>query len=118
MSPRKRLDELEAAARKLGFAVRVEKGRFRGGRCTVGGERVIMLNKRHDAEARFVILAESLRGTPLDTVYLTPAVREALRDAWATLDARAQRAEASQAPSGAGAASEVPADTTPAHADR
>jgi hypothetical protein len=89
MNTEKVVEELEGAARKLGYEVRVEKGNFRGGRCTLGGEAVIMLNRRHIPDVRLAVLAESLRGTAIDTVYLTPAVRRALEDAWAAADAAA-----------------------------
>ena len=43
-----------------------------------------MLNKRQPAEARLAILAESLRSLPVDTVFMRPAVREALESSWET----------------------------------
>lgn len=89
------IDELEQAARQLGFEVRTEKGNFRGGRCTVDGESIIVLNKRHLPETRLRVLAAALRDAAIDTVYLKPAVREALEDAWDAHDARL--AEASHA---------------------
>ena len=53
----------------------------------MGGEELIMLNKRHQPETRLVVLAEALRDAPLDTIYMKPAVRQALEDTWAQLDA-------------------------------
>jgi len=76
------IEELKQAARQLGLEVRAEKGNFRGGRCTVDGETIVMLNKRHLPETRLRVLAEALRDAPMDTVYLKPAVREALEDVW------------------------------------
>ncbi|MFQ5571759.1 MAG: hypothetical protein ACE5G0_18920 [Rhodothermales bacterium] len=73
---------LEGAARQFGLVVRWEKGPFRGGRCTVNGEELIMLNKRQPPEINLIILSESLRDFPVDTIFLRPAVREALEDAW------------------------------------
>lgn len=88
------LEELEQAAAQLGFVVRKEKGNFRGGVCTVDGEAIIMLNKRHIPDVQLVVLADSLRDVPIDTIYLKPAVRDALEEAWDQLDAReAARAE-------------------------
>jgi hypothetical protein len=81
------IEELEDVAGRLGFEVRIEKGNFRGGRCIIGGEELIMLNKRHQPETRLVVLAEALRDAPLDTIYMKPAVRQALEDTWAQLDA-------------------------------
>jgi hypothetical protein len=82
------IDELEQAAAQLGMEVRTEKGNFRGGRCTVDGEQIIMLNQRHLPETQLVVLADALRDAAIDTVYLKPAVRQALVDAWEDLDAR------------------------------
>ena len=75
--------ELEDAARQLGVQVRREKGNFRGGYCVRNDEELLMLNKNHPAEAHVAILAEALRSLPVDTVFLRPAVRRALDDAWA-----------------------------------
>ena len=76
--------ELEGVARKLGVEVRNERGRFRGGLCSVDDERVIVLNRRQPAEARLAVLAESLRDLPVDTVFMRPAVRQALESSWAS----------------------------------
>ena len=86
------IDELEDVARRLGFDVRAEKGNFRGGRCVVGEEELIMLNKRHQPETQLVVMAEALRDAPLDTLYLKPAVRQALEDTWAAIDAASEEA--------------------------
>ena len=74
--------ELEEVARQLGLGVRKEKGNFRGGRCIVGGNEIIVLNKHHVPELHLSILAEALRGMPIDSVFMKPAVRKALEDAW------------------------------------
>lgn len=76
------VEELKEAAGKLGYRVRTEKGNFRGGRCIVGEEETIMLNKRHLPEAQLVVLAECLREAPIDEVFLRPAVRSALEKVW------------------------------------
>lgn len=96
------LEELEQAAAQLGFVVRKEKGNFRGGVCTVDGEAIIMLNKRHIPDVRLVVLADSLRDAPIDTIYLKPAVRDALEEAWDQLDAREAAREEAQANADAG----------------
>ena len=74
-------------ASRLGVEVRSEPGNFRGGRCVVEGEEIIMLNENDLPETRLVVLAEALREAPLDTIYLKPAVRRALEEAWADADA-------------------------------
>lgn len=76
------LEELKTAAEQLGYRVRTEKGNFKGGRCVVGDESIIMLNKRHLPQLQLVILAQSLRDLPIDEVFLRPAVRSALEDVW------------------------------------
>ena len=74
---------LEEAHRQLGVAVRRDRGPFRGGRCTVDGQEVVVLNRQHPPEAQLAVLAESLRTLPHEQLYLRPAVRAALEDAWA-----------------------------------
>ncbi|PSQ97079.1 MAG: hypothetical protein BRD55_03995 [Bacteroidetes bacterium SW_9_63_38] len=86
------IEELENVAERLGFEVRIEKGNFRGGRCIMGGEELIMLNKRHQPETQLVVMADALRDAPLDTIYLKPAVREALEETWAAVDAEPEEA--------------------------
>lgn len=76
------VEELKRAAAQLGFEVRTEKGNFRGGRCKVGDEEIIMLNKRHVSEVQLLILAASLRDLPVDEIFLKPTVRAALEEAW------------------------------------
>ena len=77
------IDELEGVARRLGVEVRAEPGNFRGGRCVVEGEEIIMLNENDLPETQLVVLAEALREAPLDTLYLKPAVRRTLEEVWA-----------------------------------
>lgn len=73
---------LEDAVRMLGLEVRWEKGNFRGGRCFVNGEELVMLNKNHPPEVHLAVLADVLHGLPADTIFLRPAVREAMESAW------------------------------------
>lgn len=83
LKPEQIVQALIEAAGRLGLAVRWERGAFRGGRCTLGEQALIVLNRRHPPEIHLAILAESLRGLPLDAVFLRPAVRQALEAAWA-----------------------------------
>ena len=92
METKQIIEELEQAAGQLGYEVRTEKGNFRGGHCTVDSEQIIMLNKRHLPETQLAVLADALREVPIDTVYLKPAVRQALEDTWDELDARSEEA--------------------------
>ena len=76
--------ELEDIARQLGLGIRKGKGNFKGGRCVVGGEELIVLNRHHLPEIHLSILAEGLRDLPVDTVFMKPAVRKALEEVWDT----------------------------------
>lgn len=76
----------EDALKRLGVPVRRGRGSFRGGRCTVGGREVVVVNSLHPPEAQAVVLAEALRELPTDGLYLRPAVRAALDDVWAQAD--------------------------------
>jgi hypothetical protein len=82
MKAQQLVKELEQAARQLGLRVRFEKGRFRGGRCTIDDEEQIVLNRHHPSEIHVSILAECLRDQPVETIYLKPAVRQALEEQW------------------------------------
>ncbi len=74
---------LEEAHQQLGVPVRRERGPFRGGRCTVDGDDVMVINKMHPAEAQMAVLAESLHTLPHDQLYIRPSVRTAMEDCWA-----------------------------------
>ena len=81
---------LAEAVQALGVRVRYDRGAFRGGRCRVGDEEVVVLNRRLPVETHVAVLAEALRALPVDDLYLRPAVRAALEDAWAAADAGQQ----------------------------
>ncbi len=83
MTTEKIVEELLESVRGLGIEVRVERGRFRGGLCSIDGREVILLNKRQPAQAHLSILAESLEPARLEDTFLPPAVRAALEDSWA-----------------------------------
>jgi hypothetical protein len=78
---------LAEAVEALGVRVRYDRGAFRGGRARVGDEEVVVLNRRLPVETHVMVLAEALRELPADGLYLRPAVRAALEDAWAAADA-------------------------------
>lgn len=75
------LDELKAAAERLGLRVREERllrevgYRVRSGSCRVGEEQIIFLERDLPISAQIEILAEELAMRPLDDVYLSPAAR-------------------------------------------
>ena len=89
MKPAAAVAAFEDALRQLDVRVRRERGPFRGGRCIVAGREVVVLNRLHPPEAQALVLADALRGLPHDTLYLRPAVRAALDEAWHDLDAGA-----------------------------
>ena len=78
---------LEEALERLGVRVRRERGLFQGGLCVVDGEEVVVLNRAQPPEAQVAVLAGAVRACDHDALYLRPAVRAALDDAWAAADA-------------------------------
>lgn len=88
MKPHAVIAALEDALVRLGVRVRRARGPFRSGLCTVEGEEVVVLNRQHPPETQVVALADALRQLGrVDELYLRPAVRAALEDAWAQADA-------------------------------
>ncbi len=87
MKPDALVKALEEAHAQLSVRVRRERGAFRGGRCTVGEEELVVLNRRHPPEVHAAILAESLRDLPVEGLYLRPNVRAALEEQWKRADA-------------------------------
>ena len=73
------LEQLETAARSLGFTVRVERGSFRSGRCRSRDEELIILNRRLGSFDRAQALARILAAADLDRAFLLPAVREQIQ---------------------------------------
>lgn len=82
MRPEKIVEALVEAAGAVGIRVRKERGNFRGGLCTVDGEEIIILNLRQPLHVQLAILAEGLHDRNVEDVFLAPAVRSALEDAW------------------------------------
>ena len=74
--------DLVKVAEQIGYRVRYDTGNFRGGHCLVKEESLIILNRRHPSEAHIELLAEALRDVSIDAVFLRPAVRSALEEAW------------------------------------
>ena len=81
MKPDALVRELERLARAAGLDVRVERGRFRGGRCRVEGQRYVVLNRLGAPETNAAVLAEALATAPLDGLFVPPAVRHAIDEA-------------------------------------
>jgi len=88
MKPSAVVPAFEEALRQLGVRVQRARGPFRGGLCVVDGEPVVVVNRQHPDEAQAAVLAVALREHGgADALYLRPAVRAALEDAWAQADA-------------------------------
>lgn len=61
-----------------GVEIRVEKGNFRDGLCTVEGEQeILFLNKKHPLESRIAALAAEIRRRQLSET-LSEALQQAL----------------------------------------
>lgn len=70
---------LEKVATTLGVEVRWERGAFQGGRCTLGGQDIIILNRRLPTETHLRVLALAIDPAALDSVPMRPAIRNAAR---------------------------------------
>ena len=81
------LDELKAAAEKLGMQVREERllrevgYRVRSGRCRLREDQIIFLERGLPASVQLDVLVDELAGRPLDDIYLSPAARALLERA-------------------------------------
>ncbi len=75
------LEELKAAAEKLGMQVREERllrevgYRVHSGRCRVGGDQVIFLDRNTPADSQIDVLIEELASSDIGQIYLSPAAR-------------------------------------------
>ncbi len=75
------LEELKAAAQKLGFQVREERllrevgYRVRSGSCRVRESDIIFLERGLPPSAQIDVLVDELSGRPMDEIYLSPAAR-------------------------------------------
>jgi len=78
------LEELKAAAVRLGFEVREEKllrevgYHVRSGSCRLRDANLILLDRQLPAAAQIDVLVDQLCSRPLDDVYLSPAARRLL----------------------------------------
>ena len=70
------LQELKSVADQLGASVRFEKGDFKGGYCIVYEKKVIVINKMANIQKKVMILSAALKELGIDSIYLTPRIRE------------------------------------------
>lgn len=68
--------ELKSVADQLGASVRFEKGDFKGGYCIIHDKKVIVINKMTNVQKKVMILSTALKELGIDSIYLTPRVRE------------------------------------------
>ncbi|MEX2456129.1 MAG: hypothetical protein WD381_02400 [Balneolaceae bacterium] len=78
--------ELESLCEKSGYAIRKERGSFRGDQCVIEGEKLIVINKNKPPESQAGILANVLRSIDADEIFIKPAVRKNLEELWDRLD--------------------------------
>jgi len=95
------LEELKAAATRVGFAVREERllrevgYHVRSGSCRVGEQQIILLDRGLQPSAQIDILVEELATCRLDDVYLSPAARDLVERAASVRPAAVPAADAS-----------------------
>ena len=81
------LDELKAAAEKLGLQIREERllrdvgYRVRSGRCRLRSDEIIFLERGLPVQAHIDVLIDELAHRSLDDIYLSPAARALLEAA-------------------------------------
>lgn len=89
------VEALKEAVAALGIRVRSERGSFRGGRCVIDGEDVLVLNKVHLPELQLTVIAESVSPEEVEDLFLKPAVRRALEDTWRRIGRTSQVSDGS-----------------------
>ena len=82
MKTEKLLLELEKLVEQAGYAIRKEKGTFRGDSCVMEGEKLVVLNKKKPEQQQVGLLARVLKDKTLQDVYIKPAVRKHLEELW------------------------------------
>src|SRR5690349_3402526 len=92
------IEELKALASQLTIPVRFETGDFEGGLCLINDSRVLIVNRKATVPKKISTIAAALAECGLDSVYVKPAVREAIEDELAKLRAEQPRAEGQAAP--------------------
>lgn len=79
------IDELAVAAERVGLEVRRERimreigYRTRGGACRLRDKNLLIIDRDQPAAEQLEILADALRSRDLESLYLSPAARRAVR---------------------------------------
>ena len=80
MDPEELYEELERISTHLGIEIRLEPleedGGSWGGRCTVEGKRLVIVDVHLGLPDRNRLILQALRGFNLDGIYIKPYVRE------------------------------------------
>lgn len=70
-------DHLSDSLRNNGIEIRIEKGDFRGGVCTVQGDKkILFLNKKHPIEKINNVMLGELKSMSHQQLYLPPLIRQ------------------------------------------
>ncbi len=80
MTTEELLEELKALASEMGLKVRFENGNFEGGYCLLREQQLLVINRRTSVQRKIRTLAIGLHEFGLDSVYVPPALREAIED--------------------------------------
>ncbi len=75
MKASKLVEHLQEAVEKLGYKIRIEQGRFRGGSCVHDEEKLVFINRRFGDEERAEILARALAENDYEQVFMIPEAR-------------------------------------------
>jgi hypothetical protein len=71
-------EELCAVFKKLGIAIRIEKGYFNGGLCKLEDQELIIINKDLPIDQNIELLTGQLQALDLDHIYVSPKIRSLL----------------------------------------
>lgn len=82
MKTDKLLIELERLVEQAGYAIRRERGTFRGDHCVVEGDKLVVLNKNKPPQEQVGLLARILKEKDMEDTYIKPAVRKDLEELW------------------------------------
>jgi hypothetical protein len=101
MKTEKLILELESLCVKYGYTIRKERGAFRGDRCVIEGDQLIVINKNRPLESQAAILAMVLKRkeSETDDTYIKPAVRKKLEELWDRIDRFETADDSAESPS-------------------
>ena len=80
MTQEELFEELKALAQQLSIRVRFENGNFEGGYCLLREERTLVLNRKVTVPKKIRTLSLGLMEYGIESVFVPPALREAIED--------------------------------------